>query len=332
MSAFSLNSSRANSLSPFGRYLWQGQPRRKRSHESTTSLGTVDHAQEDVPSPHSAGSISSTRSHPLRVMNQNVSPTKSTSNITLPLSGIPGTSSPSTYGSKETVYTPYRGKYSQGNSSQGISSQLTENENFENVDLDTDTDERRSVQRNVAGSGKEPHRTVNPLPHSDTKSNLGVTVEEPLNANVREEAPPRPSITFTDTSPRSFKKLISAFSPNGSKPKRALKTRTERWSLDESEDDKSASLGLPNPRKIVGHKKASSWSSNGFISAVKSVAANIGPSSVAQDSQKGIRSNFLRRSDRSSTSSDFAYRISMDSSSGSSEFPDKAARDRAVQR
>ena len=109
-------------------------------------------------------------------------------------------------------------------------------------------------------------------------------------------------------------------------------TRKNRWSLDDLDEDTGTNFHIPRLDHPGGHRKASSWSSNGFVTAVKSAAPSLGQDSPSQRSEKGSRLRFFRRSNRNSRSSDATQRASIDSNNDIARVVDEAAYNRAVQR
>ena len=145
----------------------------------------------------------------------------------------------------------------------------------------------------------------------------------------------KPLIIITDTTsqiPNPFKRWMSTLRRQKSRNVASLTPRHERWSLDDFDEEESVKLALPGNKNASQHRKTSSWSSSGFVTAVKSASVSLGPPSVPPQSRKIKRSTLLRSSNRSSRCSDGANRASIDSSQGSAPGIDEAAWDRAIQR
>lgn len=145
----------------------------------------------------------------------------------------------------------------------------------------------------------------------------------------------KPSLVTTGIlahSAHPFRRWMTTLRRKSSRRKGNLIPRLERWSLDEFDDIKPAKPALPGNENTTRHKKSSSWSSSGFVTAIQSTTASLGPLSIAPQSRKTRRSGLLRSSYRSSRISDGVNRTSMDSSQGSAQIIDEAAWGRAVQR
>lgn len=144
----------------------------------------------------------------------------------------------------------------------------------------------------------------------------------------------KPSNLITNTTTlvtQPFRRWVTTLRRRNSQRKRALIPRRERWSLDDFDEFEPAKLGLTQNKGARRHQKSSSWSSSGFVTAVKSATVSLGPLSAAP--QHRVRtSTQLRSSNRSSGFSDGLYRASIDSSQGSTQIIDEAAWNRAVQR
>lgn len=107
----------------------------------------------------------------------------------------------------------------------------------------------------------------------------------------------------------------------------SLTVRQERWSLDDFDDKPAADPPSSHNRKQSGHKKTSSWSSSGLVTAVKSATVGL----AASQSPKGKRLSLLRNRQRSSGTSQATVRGSTDSQV-SPRIMDDAAWERARQR
>lgn len=113
------------------------------------------------------------------------------------------------------------------------------------------------------------------------------------------------------------------------KRKKSLTVRQERWSLDDFE---AKQISKPTPPTVEKqrprHKKASSWSSAGLVTAVKSATVGL---TAPQSPTKSRRLSILRSSLRSSGTSQATVRGSFDSHA-SPKVLDDAAWERARQR
>ncbi|MCJ1469436.1 hypothetical protein MMC07_008069 [Pseudocyphellaria aurata] len=145
----------------------------------------------------------------------------------------------------------------------------------------------------------------------------------------------KPFVAITDTNAHKshpFRRWMTTLRRKNSRRTRTLTPRLERWSLDDFDDVRPSKPGLPGNQDTTRHKKSSSWSSSGFVTAVQSATASLAPLSIAPHSRKTRRSGLLRSSYRSSRLSDGMHRASIDSSQGSAQVIDEAAWIRAVQR
>ena len=140
-----------------------------------------------------------------------------------------------------------------------------------------------------------------------------------------------PSTVTPITSRYPFRRWMRSLryrSPGKSPARRnSLTVRQERWSLDDFDEKPAANPTSSPNRKRSGHKKTSSWSSSGLVTAVKSATVGL----AAPQSPKGKRLSLLRNSQRSSGTSQATIRGSTDSQ-GSPRIMDDAAWERARQR
>ncbi|KAL8787961.1 MAG: hypothetical protein Q9195_007549 [Heterodermia aff. obscurata] len=109
--------------------------------------------------------------------------------------------------------------------------------------------------------------------------------------------------------------------------KNSLKVRDDRWSLDDFEESPVIKSAPISAKQRTRHKKTSSWSSGGLVTAVKSATVGL----AAPQSPKAKRLSLLRSSLRSSGTSQATVRGSFDSQS-SPRVMDSAAWERARQR
>lgn len=144
------------------------------------------------------------------------------------------------------------------------------------------------------------------------------------------------SKTVTDPTRREahgFKRWMKIIRGNNSRPKGTLTVRQERWPLDDFDEIVSTK---PMDQKGKGHRKSSSWSSNGFVGAVKSATASLISLSVPSQSRKprrmAVATNGNRSAHRGSRLATPGNRSSVDSNNGSAQVIDSAAWERALQR
>ncbi|KAL9098718.1 MAG: hypothetical protein Q9163_005672 [Psora crenata] len=333
MSVFALNSSHIGSLSlPAQQQDWPRQPSEPRSKASNTSINTVQHNTDRKVSASSTGSLSSHTGGPLRVRNENVSPSRSASYSTLPkTAGRLRRDSISEYLSNQA--SPKSSwKHGTPTQSQVVhrSSFLVVNATFDEIDLNTADDNFGSQESQKQGKilGQKERRGLS----FDLEGSRTPATETPVFVDASRDGTGGPSIFVTDTAPNSFKRFMTTLRPRISKHRRTLSARAERWTLDEFDSDALGDPDVSKPTFLKGHRKASSWSFNGHTGAVNSTTLGLGPSSIAKELEKGTRLRFLRRSDRSSRTSDPATQASGDISQYRSHVADEAMRNSANSR
>ena len=128
-----------------------------------------------------------------------------------------------------------------------------------------------------------------------------------------------------------FRRWMSTLHRRNRQRRKTVQPRIERWCLNDS-DMQIYDEPLTGDPKASHHKKSSSFSSSGFVSAVKSASISLATLSVAPHSRKGRRSTLIRSSNRSSWVSNSLYRPSMDKSSSSVQIFDEGSRERAIKR
>lgn len=133
------------------------------------------------------------------------------------------------------------------------------------------------------------------------------------------------SVVTTSATKHPFRRWMKSVRERSPGPSRSLKVREERWSLDDFDESKHPST----PRKRGrGHKKSSSWSSSGILTAVRSATANL---TVAHPNYIE-RPSTSQKSNRSSGITEEAKPASLDKSQVILHLMDEAAWDRARQR
>lgn len=189
----------------------------------------------------------------------------------------------------------------------------------------------RVVNTNVAPSSTTPTLVSSGPGSSDESSDKASTL-----SGVGTTDTSSTSKTVTDTTRREahgFKGWMRNIRHNNSRPKGTLTVRQERWSLDDFDEVESTK---PLDQKVKGHRKSSSWSSNGFVGAVKSATASLISLSVPSQSRKSRRmvvaTNGNRSANRGSQLATPENRSSVDSNNGSAQVIDDAAWERALQR
>ena len=176
------------------------------------------------------------------------------------------------------------------------------------------------------GDSVQPRLSFDPaiedtLETSKLQARLG---KEDERASPSTGSPTLPKFPF-----RRWMRSLRYKSPSekSSSRKNSLKLRNERWSLDNFEESpaiKSPSVGA---KERIRHKKTSSWSSGGLVTAVKSATVGL----ATPQSPKAKRLSLLRSSLRSSGTSQATVRGSLDSQT-SPRVMDSAAWERARQR
>ena len=149
-----------------------------------------------------------------------------------------------------------------------------------------------------------------------------------------EVAPPEPTLHGDEVfkgRAHPFRRWMSTLQRRNAQRRKTVQLREGRWCPNDS-DMPSYDEAPTTDQKASQHKKSSSFSSSGFVSAVKSASISLATLSVAPHSRKGRRSTLIRSSNRSSWVSNSLYRPSTDKSSSSVQIIDEASRERAVKR
>lgn len=266
----------------------------------------------------SSGSIASTGSiilQPLRVRNENTIPSR-----TVSLKTLDPMNESSEILSQIKRPTRVSHKSSWGTDIEvpplpGSGSMLCiERDNMENIDIGGNdaTDEPANV---FNAGGREELSPPGPSIASEQKS-----------LSMRFVAPEKP---HTDSGSESklhpFRRWMSTLNRR-KRNQRAY--RQQHWSLEYSHQVQENSL----PPGTSGHKKSSSWSSTGFVTAVKSASMSLATLSVAPPSRHTRRSNDPRSSNVSNRISRHRNRCSMDDGAGYVQLIDDASEQRAIKR
>lgn len=304
---------------------WQASLKDPFNNVSNTSLDTVLHTRKRDLSLNSADSQVSYTKGPLRVRHGNLL-LRETSLSTMGFAESPGKPSSTQKESKELS-----AKLS-GETNNPVLSQrerpsgfLNLAESLEEIVLDPGV----SKANNEAGEN-EPERNLSFDANVERLSTRrSISEEFPSQGGHR-----KPNVIITDSTPRGqpFRRWMSTIRRKSSRIK-VFATHDDRCSI-EHYNEREPITPVPQyeevrDERVHGHHKTSSWSSSGFVTAVKSTTASLGPLSLANQSRKTKRSTFLRSSKRSSGRS---HRASVDSSQGSGQVVDEAAWARAIQR
>ena len=275
---------------------------------STNSISTIHHLKQRSRSSSSSYiSIVSARGSSLQVRNENHPPIR---NVLLPTQDV----------AEEPNYRPHPWRFALTTRDEGT---------LDDVDLDDDGGfvrlerQKRTDEVNVDENAQEiyPENATDEVQSaSDTREGLMPVTEEP---GVAECIP--------ETTSHPFRRWMSTLRRKNSSRGQPLVTRTERWSLDDSQE-----LNYSHRQREIGHsrhQKTSSHSSSAFITAVKTASVSLASLSVAPRSRHAARSSRFRSEHRNSGQSQYDFRPSMETTRKlSGPFMDEAAWDRALRR
>lgn len=331
MSGFRLHPSTAISPS-IQRSAWQTLPSDQQSKVSERSAGTIQRASRYRPSSGSAPSLGSNSSARLQVGNENLAARRNASHSSLKFS--PYTTSPSLARrtSKQTLHrSSWEVDAAPAPYEQRVSGLLAEAGPLEDIDLNAGCREslysRHEVGQDADGNAGRglsfDIRKQETLSIPRLQSSASQELTSPRSSNVALEHPVK--------SENAMKRLIDTLRTQGPKRRHSLTARKERWVLDDFDEARSIGLDLPQSRRLKGHQKASSWSSSGLRSAIKSATVRL--QSTANRPHSPIFSRVrLMKSNRGSRVSNAASRVSTDADQVAARAAEHAARDRAVQR
>lgn len=279
-------------------------------------------------SDNSVDSHSSDSPGPLRVRNENLVPTHKPSQATLRYhKGSTDLSRPRriTKPRPENLYVPRESLSSPVTPTSAI-----ELESLVDIDLNAGCGEDSSGSDEVASAdtkiGNQPRLSFDPAIEDTLETRKRQRMSEPDDNSVS------PAIVSPSLPGHQFRRWMRSLrhrSPRDKSParKNSLKVRQERWSLDDFEE-KPAIKPTPTGTKVGRHhKKTSSWSSGGLVTAVKSAAVGL----ATPQPPKAKRLSLLGSSLRSSGASQATVRGSLDSHA-SPRVMDEAAWERARQR
>lgn len=304
---------------------WQASLKDPFNNVSNTSLDTVLHTRKRDSSLNSTDSQGSHTQGPLRVRHGNLL-LRETSLSTMGFPESPRRPSPTRKTPKQMSH-----KLSRENDIPVLLEQecssgfLIRSESLEEIDLNYGS----SKANNETGEN-EPERNLSFDANVERLLTRRSTSEEFSNQGGNR----KPDIIITGSTSRGqpFRRWMSNIRRKSSRIK-VFAPRDDRWSLEDY-DEREPITPVPQyeevrAERVHGHQKTSSWSSSGFVTAVKSATVSLGPLSLAHQSRRTKRSTFLRSSKRSSGRS---HRASVDSSQGSGQVVDEAAWARAIQR
>ena len=139
------------------------------------------------------------------------------------------------------------------------------------------------------------------------------------------------SIHRTDKS-HPFRRWMSTIHRKSLYRRRTLRNRGERWTLDDFIEKSPNDTVLLQSPTVQRHRKSSSWASSGFVTAVKSAGTSIATMSLAPPYRKTQKFNPIRSSHRSNRLSHSLSRPSIDNSAISVHVIDGASQERAQKR
>ncbi len=301
----------------------QRTPSDLQSKASTSSCGTVHRHCSHRPrrSTRSRGSLASNR---LRVRNENVPSSRGSSHSSLPTTPTPVC----TLSQRRTPgHIPRESSWANEglllSRVQGAPSPFSDAGPLEDIDLNS------------------LHPTMDLEFNQDLGLSFDIKGEESLSTprhlsgTSQEVEPARKFLATTDhpfSSGKPFRKWVGSLRQHRHVRRRTLTAREERWTLDDLDDNGNpANRNIPKRAGRSGHHKSSSWSPFGFVAAVKSATANLGPSRGGSRSRTTQRS-YVPRSNRSSRLSNRQHDLRASEVQRSASANDQAACDRAIRR
>ena len=303
---------------PFSR--WNDVPISDQENATPRTL-LANHSYHRTISASSLGSSGSVIIQPLRVRNENVVPSRTTSLSTLDFhENSPSPTGPqkpngrvshkSSWGT-DIPLPPVPGE----SSNNGIAAETLEDVNLDaenSKPIDLKKDDFRVISNHVPR-----------LSFANDKENLVVDLRPKRQVSIK---------SIGEIKSHLFRRWMSTLQRKSLHRQQTLRSHDQRWSLDDFDEplpNDTVLLQSPTRRR---HKKSSSWASSGFVTAVKSASMSLATLSVAPQSRKAHRSNLLRSSNRSSRLSRSFNRPSMEGSSFSITVIDEAAQLRAHKR
>ena len=307
---------------------WQSMPSDQQSRSSERSIGTIQHTPQYRPSSGSARSLGSNSSVGLHVGNENLVARRNASHSSLMLSPYTANSLVTRRTSKQaSLKSSWRNDTSPASQENRFSSLLAEAGPLEDIDLNAACGESFYSRH---GTGQ------------DAESNAGRDLSFDIRQQETLSTPRSPSCACQETTGsrntehtvrigNPVKRLVGNLRAQGPKRRHSLNVRKERWVLDDFDEAKPEKTDLPQRSRINGHQKASSWSSSGIRSAIKSATVRLQSATNRPHSPILSRARILK-SNRGSRTSNAASRLSMDGNQAATRAIEHAARNRAVQR
>ncbi|MCJ1401366.1 hypothetical protein MMC11_004578 [Xylographa trunciseda] len=283
----------------------------------------VNHSYHRTVSTSSLGSSGSVIVQPLRVRNENVVPSRTTSLSTLDFREVSPTS---TSPRKPRGRVSHKSSWGTDIHLPPIPGESSNNEfvteTLEDVNLDGEHSKSVTLKHDICHTN--PSHTVGPrLSFANDKENLTVDLGPKRKVSVK---------SIGEIKSHPFRRWMSTLHRKSLHRQQTLRSPEQRWSLDDFDESlphDTVLLQSPTSRR---HRKSSSWASSGFVTAVKSASMSLATLSVAPQSGKTHRSTLLRSSNRSSRLSRSFNRHSIEGSSVSANLIDEAARLRAQKR
>ena len=202
---------------------------------------------------------------------------------------------------------------------------------------DTDTDSMEDIDLNARCGASDVFSTVDTEvtaePHNRQRLSFAVEKEH-LDLDLREHDPYYGYPSDEENKPHPFQKWIKSLHKRNLKRMNTLQPRYNRCSTDDADGlttiDDEASVKLNSRR----HKKSSSWSSSGLVTAVRSTTASLAGFSagaLSRGASRVTRRSTLKKSIRSSNAS-HARKLDSGDESIDTLIMDEASVKRAIQR
>lgn len=239
-------------------------------------------------------SLASTSNGPLRVRNENIPPNRSGS-YSLYLSAQDTIDNTTQKVESKALDRPNQGSNKTTSRDIEITDSLPQGEECYDIDLSARCGQDDQSLGGYASS-TQPRLSFDVA----KKDVLSVSHQRPhVYKGAKLESP---SIMVTDTTNHPLKRLMNSVRHKKSTPKRPLKIREERWSLDDVENLPPADEPTRSRSKLNRHSKSSSWSSAGIASAAKSATASltISQPKLTGEVRKKNRSSLFGKSKRRS--------------------------------
>ena len=302
-------SSQSSSSTPDLRHSWPIYHQAHRSHLSLENVHFEQSMSACKPSASSMESFSSSAPGPLRVTNENIHP------------------------SRRTSYSSFDGRHSHGNASNLMYCRSSSGQHFDSAQsFSPKPSPKIKVWKDSevsAGCGERFAPSPNPI--KERRLSYDIARKDNLSLSRRQAEPSRKqevgelSAGNTEAARHPFRRWMKSVRHKSPSSKGSLRVREERWQLDDSDASREQRVSSAMDR---GHKKSSSWSSSGIVTAVKSATASL---SVPYP-YTSKRATSSRKKTRSSRLSENANQDSLDNSPNVLRLVDEAACDRARQR